>query len=319
MRIAFTSCFSADIVRQQAVWDEIARTAPDVLVLLGDSIYMDCSLGQTTESVRGMTTSAFAQHMRQLYVMQLQQAGFSKLVQDQRIRKFAVWDDHDFLWNDASGADVAEAPQLREFVAPSRFYFQAFRKLLASHGASGFPGPAAWDTTTPAPLYGAPEKLAPDVLLHLLDCRSQRSRRRERLIGDAQLAALVAAVPQSPEAIHLIASSTTFESNRGESWAMAPREYGALARLAQNHDLLMLSGDIHKTVFTAHNAPGSGRKLYEATASGAGIRGLVTLGSELRNFGLVDIDDNYVTVRLSQSGVRDDRKPIARATWIQAP
>jgi hypothetical protein len=41
MKIAFTSCIDAIDDPTQAVWGRIRNLAPDVLVLLGDTMYMD--------------------------------------------------------------------------------------------------------------------------------------------------------------------------------------------------------------------------------------------------------------------------------------
>ena len=40
-KIVFTSCMDAERVPEQPVWDQIRAEAPDVLMLLGDQIYMD--------------------------------------------------------------------------------------------------------------------------------------------------------------------------------------------------------------------------------------------------------------------------------------
>ena len=41
MKIAFTSCIDAEDDPRQEVWNRIHALQPDVLLLLGDSVYMD--------------------------------------------------------------------------------------------------------------------------------------------------------------------------------------------------------------------------------------------------------------------------------------
>lgn len=41
MNIIFTSCMDAERIPSQPIWDHIADEEPDVLILLGDQIYMD--------------------------------------------------------------------------------------------------------------------------------------------------------------------------------------------------------------------------------------------------------------------------------------
>ena len=41
MRVVFTSCMRTDAFQSQPVWSEIAGLEPDMLIFLGDQIYMD--------------------------------------------------------------------------------------------------------------------------------------------------------------------------------------------------------------------------------------------------------------------------------------
>ena len=43
-KIAFASCIDPLDDDQQIVWDEVAEKQPDALLMLGDNVYMDCSL-----------------------------------------------------------------------------------------------------------------------------------------------------------------------------------------------------------------------------------------------------------------------------------
>ena len=41
MKLVITSCMDAERVPDQSVWTSVAECKPDVLLLLGDQIYMD--------------------------------------------------------------------------------------------------------------------------------------------------------------------------------------------------------------------------------------------------------------------------------------
>ena len=317
MRIAFTSCFSAQLFKQQAVWDEIAAARPDVLVLLGDSVYLDVGGPYGALGLQQLTENAFAEHAHSCYAVTLAQKQFKALVQSPRLTTYAIWDDHDFLWDNACGADVMKSPALRPLVYPSRALFAAFRQALASRLAPGsFPStPPYWDSRTPVPGYSC-VPLDTALLLHLTDGRSFRKARGSRtLLGAAQLDAMQAAMEAAPAgATHLVASASVFEAHHSESWLACPAEYTRMQQLAQTYNILILSGDIHDNNLASYTLQ-AGRSLFEATASGAAVRTGVVIGSLQRNYGLLDIDDKQVGIRLFKSGAMQYSASIQRATW----
>lgn len=314
MRIAFTSCFSAVLFPQQPVWSEIAAAAPDVLVLLGDSMYLDVGEGMTTSRVQEMTELEFAQHAYARYDAQLRQPEFRALLARPNLRTFAIWDDHDFLWNDACGADVMRNPALRPLVFASRAMFAAYRAALA--GTPLPPSLPARGPATPAP--GCQHVvLAPGVHLHLADARSWRRRNGKALLGREQLDAIEQAMDDAgPGALHLLASPTVVERRSGESWLRCRPEYDRLMDLASRHDILVLSGDVHDYNVESFPVAG-GRFLHEATASGAALRRAVLFGSEVRNWGLLDVDAADVRVRLFDRGAVRLPTTIRRGDWLR--
>ncbi len=319
MRIAFTSCFSAVLHKKQPVWDEIAAADPQVLVLLGDSIYLDCSDAQLNASALQQASEwEFAQHAHKLYAAQLNQRQFRQLVQRPGLATHAIWDDHDFLWNDARGADVMRNPALAPLVYPSRALFQAYREALAKRLAPGsFPAqPPAWSNNTPAPGYTM-VPLEHAICLHLTDGRSWRRGGGAALLGGEQLDAVEAAMDRAPAGtVHLLASASVFEARTGESWVKCQPEYRRMLALAQRHDILFLSGDVHDNNLASYlPRAGSQHPLYEATASGAALRTDVNFGSLLRNWGQLDIDEGTVRVRIFKSGAEQYHCTIDRASW----
>lgn len=101
MKIAFASCFDALKDAEQDVWFRVLDQKPEVLLLLGDSIYMDYfpKLGQSRE----LDLQKFANEMYRRYAAQWDVASFRELVKS--VDAIGVtWDDHDFAWNGSCGA-----------------------------------------------------------------------------------------------------------------------------------------------------------------------------------------------------------------------
>lgn len=319
MRIAFTSCFSAALFKSQPVWKEIANAQPDVLVLLGDSMYLDCSGGLTADgqqplNMSGLQTLAdnlFAKHAHGLYQKQLQQADFKALIARPRLKTYAIWDDHDFLWNDACGGDVEGTP-LASLMAPSRALFAAWQAALT--GVVFPPAPPDW-TNAKAPGYQHVD-LGNGVHLHLTDGRSWRKSDRSALLGQAQMQQIEAAMKAAGSgATHLLASATVVEQRNGEAWMKCDPEYAWLLKMAQKHNILVLSGDIHDNNLAAYQA--GGRLLFEATSSGAALRTGVIIGSMQRNWGLLDIDADNLHIQMFKSNPDNPqyRATIDRNHW----
>lgn len=84
-RIAFGSC--AHQSKDQPIWDAILAAKPDLMILLGDNVYLD------TRNVDDMKAK---------YAMLAAKPGFQRL--RDAVPIVATWDDHDFGENDA-GAD----------------------------------------------------------------------------------------------------------------------------------------------------------------------------------------------------------------------
>lgn len=323
MRLAFVSCFHARLYRHKpmwAVWDEIAALQPDVLVLLGDSIYLDVSSGHHMDSLQAALPNEFAIHAHKLYKELLAAPKFKELVSRPSLRVHAIWDDHDFLWNDACGADVYQNKALRPTVHASRAQFAAFRAALAANLAPGsFPAqPVPWEPAPPPPGYSC-VPLAHNTLLHLTDGRSfKKGGGKRAVMGMAQIDSIEQAMQAAPAgAVHLVTTGVVFESRKGESWLDCKPEFERMQALGRQHNILVLSGDIHDNNLAAIDL-GNGRFMYEATSSGAALKTRVVIGSELRNFGMLDIGDDTVHVRIRKTGALQYTADLDRATWRPA-
>ncbi|MGB4118074.1 MAG: hypothetical protein WBK51_16150 [Polaromonas sp.] len=227
------------------------------------------------------------------------------LVASPNIKFHAIWDDHDFAWNDAQGAQMLSDPSQAEKVKITTSYMREFRKALAANDLSTFPStssaPQLWaDYMAPdfVPLGAASIKLEQDgsSWLHLTDGRTQR--KKHQMLGVKQHAMLNTAINAAPDALHIIASGVTF--SQGDGWHKYPDDRKWLTQAAGDHSWLMLSGDVHSNGLLEHKLSAKGR-LVEATASGAAINAYlneVMKGPELRNFGLLEIEKSHILIRL---------------------
>ncbi len=280
LRIAFTSCFSTEIFDDsQPVWDDIAQQEPDVLVLLGDSIYIDCPApkGPDGSPVHPGQLSAFefATHVHRLYEKQLAIPEFRALLQRPNLHTFAQWDDHDFLWNDALRPN--EAVHLQHAIYSSNL-FQCWQQALS--GESAFPAsvledvrvnknigqPVNYDDAMPG--YRWVQLQANGVVLHLTDGRTWRDH--STLLGAKQRAQIEDVLYDQPEALHLIASGSTVNGKGVSGWKGFPEDHKWLHRMASQFNVVVLSGDIHRNEHPKPVQCGS-RWLREFTASGAAV------------------------------------------------
>jgi alkaline phosphatase D len=323
MKIAFASCMCTRIFSAQPVWDHIAAHQPDALVLLGDSIYLDIRAPSHPQT---MGDDAFAQHLFALYTELLAQPQFVRLVQLVPLgRVFSIWDDHDFLWNDAQGAELRDNPIHAGKVRLSTAFQEAFRRALAKGLVPGsFPSayndPVLWQW--PAKALSTPSvELGGNVWLHLSDVRSfrtatwLRAEAKRTLLGEQQRQQLSKRIQASaPDALHLFASGSTLAG-----WKRYSHDLQWLHTLAAQRRTLFLSGDIHRNEVDAFHT--GGWPLHEATSSGAAVRDAVSVGTKQENHGLLDIDAQTLQVRMFRKGVQQMAlaRTIDRKSWLLRP
>ncbi len=322
MRIAFASCMSAQVFPQQPVWDWIAAAGPDHVVLLGDSIYLDVF---APKHPKEMSNVEFAQHLLQRYRAQLAQPQFNRLLKGMRATKglgrvHAIWDDHDFLWDNAAGAAIRAQPPQRDKIPLSSAFFKAFRQALdapdtypADYNAAQF-----WNPVEPAPVVQS-LLLENELWLHLSDSRSWRTevkwvpQEKRELLGSAQQSQLQEAMAAHPDAVHVLANGSTskdWQDYRGDwSWLKAQ---AALRRT------MLLSGDIHHNNVDVFET--GGYPLHEATSSGAAVNDAVVLGKLEHNYGVLDVSATELALRFFEQG-NVENQPLARVyrrdSWLR--
>lgn len=316
MKLAFTSCMSTTVFAQQPVWDQIAAQQPDRLLLLGDSIYIDAGpypIG--VAHPKEMAPFDFLQHVLARWQLQLDQPQFRALVST--VPTEAIWDDHDFLWDESHGEGAIRRRVYAEHIRISRALFNAFRRTLDERLAPGsFPSscddPAIHQPRPPPPGYDW-RRLGDDTVLHLTDGRSWRLGKD--LLGAAQRAQIEARLAESPDAVHLLASGSVVRNDSDARWEKFD-DFDWLLAQARRYKILVLSGDIHANRFQSIDL-GGGRWLHDATASGAAICKLVGVGSTCRNYGLLHTDPHTLRLDFFSHGTPDSvgSWAIDRASW----
>lgn len=315
MRVAFSSCMSNRVFKTQPVWSWIAAAKPDHLVLLGDSLYLDVA---GTAHPTKMSDVEFAEHLFMLFSELMAQKQFAELIRVMPAGNVhCIWDDHDFLWDDANGAEVH--PVHTEKVRLSTAFLEAFRLSIRSQMSPGsFPQDALqapfWDLNQPT-LTTPSIALEPDLWLHLSDGRTNRTRisfiaeSKRNLFGAAQRKKLGDAIAAQPAAVHLFASGSTIAGYQRYTLDLA-----WLKDLASRTRTLVLSGDIHRNELDAFYT--GGLPLHEATSSGAAVKDGVIVGATRRNYGLLDIDASSVAVSLFAQNEVEQRRMLNRDSWL---
>lgn len=271
MKLAFASCAKLQQINPQPVWSEIRAARPDVLLLLGDTVYLD----HDTHHQPG----PLAAELRRLYDAQLAEPHFAGLLADLRARGapvLAIYDDHDFLGNNRYGGDNDPALGL------------AARQELVRALAPAMTGNEVYSLTAVGPA---------DIVV--LDARLYRQapgvsgQDRDAVLGATQWAWLEQVVhAAAPWRYLVLVSSSTVHTFGDESWEQYPAAFARLRTLLASHPAaLVLSGDVHR------NAAYDDSGLIELVSS-AVARNSLLFGVPRKNYGLLDFDALGVQVDL---------------------
>jgi len=326
MKIAFASCINTHAYPDQPVWKNIASHNPDVLLLLGDNIYLDIPWVEIVASVPVHPADAsdqdFLRHGHKLYQELLSQPDFLTLITRPNLLSYAIWDDHDFLWNDAAGGAISKVVQGGKMRASAALHWQ-FREALRNKNPSMFPSnftdPVLCNPNETAPGYSCID-LGNDLYLHLTDGRSFRTA--HTMLGSTQRDQISDAIQEHGSGIHLIAAGNVVRASNGERWEAYPEDYQWLLNIAAHHKILVFSGDIHKNYLPdpLKLVGGPISWLHEATSSGAAIGHelLVQAGKQKHNFGIADIDFGNRTININLHKDADGSTEYSRQINIAA-
>lgn len=306
-KIAFTSCARYQSHVPQVAWDDILRADPDYLVLLGDQIYMDFGIWPFASEPQGVpkryTVTQFEAVMRCKYELQWAELHFARLLAHMRAKGglLGVWDDHDFAWDNAYGADsfLAAAVQMPEKRAISRALFHEFMACAPQ----------------PPDLFGAVD--TPLARIILLDNRWDAMPLNlpdPVLMGRRQMDFLAAHL-RHDKPYTLVCAGLTLQHSR-ENWSRYTNEFAQFQRLVQGvPGVVFLAGDIHRNAFDPP-APNGLPPCYQIISSGVcvNVLGLPFEWDRRRNWTLLALDECAIHVHQhDKKGVT--RWRIERASW----
>jgi len=223
------------------IFDAIAAKRPDVMLWLGDNLYL-----QTPDFLDPSSMAARYRQARSFGPLQKLLTATAHL---------AILDDHDFGPNDADGSYVLKGETLKLF---ERYWPNP------SYGLPGVPGAFGWAR-------------AGDVELFLLDGRSHRypnhypDTPEKTMFGAAQLEWLKQALLSSRARIKLVAGGSQFwnRASRFEGLYQFPQEQKRLREWlldAKIDGVIFLSGDRHFGELLKIERAGA-YPLYELTSS----------------------------------------------------
>lgn len=222
------------------IFDAIAQQQPDVMLWLGDNIYLrEPDFGSRSGYLHRYTHTRSAAELQRLL-----RTG----------KHYAIWDDHDFGPNDADGSWV---------------YGDLARELFDAFWANPTCGVPGVEGTTTAFAHA-------DVDFFLLDNRTHRVPGDLRtvapqMLGDAQLDWLIRALKYSRAPFKLVAvgSQVLNSAAEFENYATIPQEREQLLQRIEEEGIrgvVFLTGDRHFTELSQLTLK-DGRVLYDLTVS----------------------------------------------------
>ena len=274
-RLAIASFCRVQWQPKQPAWASIARAKPDLLLLLGDNVYMR----EYADKSRWDHV-----HLENRYREQFREPNFRALIATTPF--MATWDDHDFSPNDARGADASN--MMRE---ESRALFHKY--MARSVGL------------TNPDIYASHE--IGNVKVIMLDARyySERAdpkRPAATLLGKPQENWLWRQLDHDRRYTVIGAGATLGPNEKDrkfETWRSYRDFYARfLEQIAKRRRVMVVSGDIHRNAVTDHGG------FFEVTSSGIGRLEIIQkkpkqiLGQPLDNYGLITFSEKFVDVAL---------------------
>ncbi len=320
MKIVFTSCMDAERVPTQPIWSKIAADLPDVLMLLGDQIYMDWGDFGTSnwktavEKDGDRAVEEFKIDMHRRYSMQWAVPQFKDLicefVQKKQARDLHItWDDHDFAWNNSVGVignpnDHGVDARIK---AVSLALFQQFKSVLRAGNRTAIypdipeiPPVTASDVGIDefATLPGTPE-----ITFALLDTRWNRTHRPEATMLDQNaFTTLKQEVSKENTGLIIVAGGSPMAykytlANQG--WlSLDPaknsyHEYNWLLDSAKR-PVLYLGGDVHKNSW-------GGSLETTTTGQKSSVMQILSSGAAIASIGPKRFAPSYAVLKVTET------------------
>lgn len=271
-KIAIASCSKIGgakytIQKIQPAWKSIEDERPDIVVLLGDIVYMRQS------GPRWQLDQLDLQ-----YQEQFKESNFSSLIAS--VPFMATWDDHDFGPNNACG----DTDEDRPFRARSRRLFHQHMKKAINNNR-----PEVYCS-----------HVVGDVKIILLDGRYYRTGLQHpspTILGAVQEQWLARELNHGHKYTVVGCGTCLTHGDPNDKWQAYTQAYVRLQNmLAAVPRLLYVSGDIHENKFVSHG------NFHEVISSGVGRQENRRV---LNNYGIIDFRAAKVNIQLRGAHASD--------------
>ncbi len=318
MKVAFCSCNHPLVHPEQPGWLALAASEPDVLLLLGDNVYIENHVGELLGSQKPCLTLSDLDYARRLharYAAQWNVPQFRVALRSAK-RVMGTLDDHDFLGNDTFASPILQRKARfarllhRQFIAacnvqPLPLVYSAFEDVFSMDDAlfqQGLGIASSWENTE----QGA---AAPSIKIILLDNRSYRENPLANglvssapALGAAQISWLAQELVGS-QRISIIASGSTFSAGDRAGIPGSPLDaykreatiLRTLYRSQQHHRIIHLGGDLH---YNAHWPQSADHPFTELASSGMGSGWQPFARQQRGNFGLLSVSAQGIRMQL---------------------
>ncbi len=325
MKIAFCSCNHPLVHPDQPGWLALAAAEPDVLLLLGDNIYIENHVGELVGAQRPcfvLSDLDYARRLHARYAAQWNVAQFRVALRSAK-RVMGTLDDHDFLGNDTFASPILQRKARfarllhRQFIAacnlkPLPSAYPAFEEIFGMDDAGFAQGlgiASSWEGFALSQEGAEQGAAAPSIKIILLDNRSYRENplanglvSHAPALGAAQISWLAQELVGS-QRISIIASGSTFSAGDRAGIPGSPldaykREATILRTLyrSQRHQrIIHLGGDLH---YNAHWPQSADHPFIELASSGMGSGWQPFARQQRGNFGLLSVSAQGIRMQL---------------------
>ena len=217
--VAFGSCCRIQFDRDQPIWNVVRQIDPDLFLWLGDNIYAD---------------SDSPQLLSEYYTRQRVVASLEPLIRS--TPQLAIWDDHDFGFNDSDGQNPIKRESLKVF----QDYW-----ANPAYGSDGVPG--IWFKQS----FGGVDFFFLDGRYHR-DPSAAPEKPTKTMLGPAQKAWLKSELSKSQAIFKVLVSgggwSFAEANGGGDSWAVYKHERNEIFDFIRDRKIsgvVCISGDSH--------------------------------------------------------------------------
>lgn len=299
LRIAITSCAKISEQPYQPVWQAILDQQPDLLLLLGDNVYLDKKHLDKFFKHKGVSKKNYNKTIEQMafyYQQQWQEQNFKRLID--QVPYLLMWDDHDAGVNNIKPFNGELKQITNPLYYPARQLFEQYvinfnkpelyRSLNMEHVlVNGLRS----DLTQLSFHKDDTLDYAMEIKGHLFVFLDGISRRtKKQIVSEQQLNWLEQQLKNHKgSGFKFVATGAPIHFTSDDwSWDEHPDSHNALLNILNRYnDLVFLAGDKHQTALIP---PIKGKtQFYEFIASGAAYSKKNNTDVRAGNFLIIDI------------------------------